>query len=805
MPKKLALRRLKWAAQGIRGNGLRDFRTMGIPLIEIFQATNGILRLDGWARPFKALVEPPSLEILQGDDIVFSTPVNTRRSQDAEAYFDDESIGEVGLFIFLHYESGCDLFAQLRFKTRRREFLLPLGAIKKNAGDSVEPTFIDPWEHGQLGEIDLGYMQLDTRHPRVHGNMEPDHRPVDIIIPVYNGFEYLEPLFDSLKDTEVPYRLIVVDDASPDERIKPLLDAIATTEDNVMLIENKKNRGFVHTVNHGIESSEHDVVILNTDTELPAGWLERLMRPLWLDSSVASATPFTNSGTICSFPKFLENNELFDGLPLETIDDQFRKMIPVYTEVPTGVGFCMALSKKAIDEIGTFDEKSFGKGYGEENDWCQRAIAAGYKNVIVENLFVYHKHGGSFESDEKQELCKKHEKRLLKKHPDYLVDVARFCEADPLAQFRSYVASALRCAELPPVTLAFSHLSGGGAAGYLERQKAESLEKGKAFALLTFEPIERMYHLNVEHRERSFQCCGSSLASILSLLEDVEEVWINELASYEFMQSTLETITEFVRDRKLPGKILVHDFYMVCPSINLLDDRGRYCGIPSDLMRCEACYKTKRFDEEGFGEDILAYRDKWLELLSQNLQIICFSENSKQLLARAFPEFDGVVVHPHEVEPLEKVRTNAYDHEGVRIGFIGKMTYHKGVPIIRALAEETRGSDVSLVLFGDFESEENIEGVKVTGEYRRDDLSRLLQSEEIDLVMIPSIWPETFSYTCSEAISTGLPVASFDLGAPAERVATYERGLVLPLDISPSQIVEEIKQHLRRIEDSETR
>ena len=87
----------------------------------------------------------------------------------------------------------------------------------------------------------------------------------------------------------------------------------------------------------------------------------------------------------------------------------------LYFPMPTGVGFCMGMNLKAIQEVGLLDEENFGKGYGEENDWCQRAIAAGYENVHVDNLFVYHKHGGSFPSEEKQRLLKEHSEALLRK------------------------------------------------------------------------------------------------------------------------------------------------------------------------------------------------------------------------------------------------------------------------------------------------------------------------------------------------------------------------------------------------------
>ena len=69
---------------------------------------------------------------------------------------------------------------------------------------------------------------------------------------------------------------------------------------------------------------------------------------------------------------------------------------PGYPEMPTAVGFCMAISLRAIKRVGLFDEETFGRGYGEENDFCQRAEQAGLRNVLCDNAYVVHHGGASF-------------------------------------------------------------------------------------------------------------------------------------------------------------------------------------------------------------------------------------------------------------------------------------------------------------------------------------------------------------------------------------------------------------------------
>lgn len=95
------------------------------------------------------------------------------------------------------------------------------------------------------------------------------------------------------------------------------------------------------------------------------------------------------------------DNPLFENLDVKSIDKHFKYVVPEYIKVPSGCRFCIAFDKKVCNKIGLYDEV-FGKGYGEENNWSMRAREKGNVNIIVTNLFVYHKHGGSFKSKEKK-------------------------------------------------------------------------------------------------------------------------------------------------------------------------------------------------------------------------------------------------------------------------------------------------------------------------------------------------------------------------------------------------------------------
>ena len=135
-----------------------------------------------------------------------------------------------------------------------------------------------------------------------------------------------------------------------------------------------------------------DVVLLNSDTEVTAGWLQGLQRCLDSDPAIATATPWTNNGEIASLPGFCEVNPVPPDL--EPVAAAVRASgPPAYPELPTAVGFCMAISRRAIGRIGLFDENLFGRGYGEENDFSMRAAAAGLRNVLCDDVYVAHRGG----------------------------------------------------------------------------------------------------------------------------------------------------------------------------------------------------------------------------------------------------------------------------------------------------------------------------------------------------------------------------------------------------------------------------
>ena len=274
---------------------------------------------------------------------------------------------------------------------------------------------------------------------------------VDIIIPVYRDAALTRACIESVFSAADPLmgRIIVINDASPEAAVREYCSALGESP-YIELITHEVNRGFVASVNEGMRATLNDVVLLNSDTEVAGNWLTRLHHIAQSQSDCSTVTPFSNNATICSFPAFCEDNPLPAGLSLGELDSLFSQINAGQScEIPTGVGFCMYITRASLIRVGEFDEAAFGRGYGEENDFCRRAVAAGFQHYHCADVFVKHKGGVSFSTDASP-LQSSAAKVLLRKHPDYDEVVQAFIKRDPARRFRERVTQALEGTAVTP-------------------------------------------------------------------------------------------------------------------------------------------------------------------------------------------------------------------------------------------------------------------------------------------------------------------------------------------------------------------
>ena len=619
------------------------------------------------------------------------------------------------------------------------------------------------------------------------------HPVIDIIVPVYNAYDDLQRCLDSVLRTVVsPCRLILIDDSSPDSRIAGYFETLRSKADpRLLLLRNDVNLGFVGTVNHAMALSQNDVILLNSDTVVTSGWLEKIRRCADSDPRIGTITPFSNNAEICSFPNLCEDNPLPPDMSAEDFNRAIEQAaVPLYPDIPTGVGFCMFIRRALLNEIGLFDAETFGLGYGEENDFCMRAVQAGYRNVLCDDTFILHVGCSSFDS-KKGALTQENMQRLVAKHPTYLKEVTSFIAADPLKPIRDMAYSFLNlqgASGRRSGVLHVLHGRKGGTENHIRHLIAAGRGRLRQYLLATFDDVWILedansgrlitYHLKHEQDE----LWGSLLESLCATF-NIHVCHVHHLAGCRL--GLLEAFAALT----IPYGFTVHDFYLACPTINLLGQDGDYCAAQTGLDICSQCLVAQ---PDFSGIDIVAWRVAHQKFLERAVFVIAPSEWAASTLQRYFPLVDVAVIphgSGHEGEMHEDTLCSVLllpDDGRENIGVLGAIGPVKGARRLEKLVERTRARNLPLrwVVVGyldrQFQAYQDKDRVlTVHGHYDSRDVGVLLDHYRIRLVAFPSAGPETYCYTLTEAWQAGRPALVPPIGALGERVSATGAGWLM--------------------------
>lgn len=603
---------------------------------------------------------------------------------------------------------------------------------------------------------------------------------ITIIVPVFNAFEILQENLRRVKEnTEGPWTLIIVDDASSDERVRPFLKEWTNSKHfasgtNALLLENAENLGFVGSVNRAFEialEQNNHTVLLNSDAFVPKGWAPRLLQPILDDRQVATTTPMSNDAEIFSVPAICKSDPLLPGA-VDTIDLAAQRFDTSASQAPapTGVGFCMAINVAFLKQFPKFDE-AFGRGYGEEVDWCQKVGALGGRHIGIANLFVEHAGGSSFGTATKQQLISNNGMIITARYPTYDRSVQQFISADPLASHRFALGLAWASAQTTGhLDIFIAHSLGGGAEAYLETRLDSLKGQNKAAVVIRVGGIKRLQLELHTHLGVQVMSTGS-VAFCLDLFEPVpmRNVVYSCAAADPDPLGLIELMKGLSSGSGNTLEVLFHDYLPISPSYTLLDAHQQYHGVPSENEADPA----HRFRGPTEIVDLKSWRKGWASLLDQAQKIIVFSDNSRSIVSEAFPSQRAkVTTVPHKVSA--KVQAIPIPGQGPipTVGVLGNIGVHKGAGVLQDLSRHLKASKQGrLVLVGNIDPDYKIYRPSlVHGSYELDELPELVKKYGIQNWLMPSIWPETFSFVTHEMINTGLPVWSFNLGAQGDLV-----------------------------------
>ncbi|MGJ8609451.1 MAG: glycosyltransferase family 2 protein [Octadecabacter sp.] len=623
---------------------------------------------------------------------------------------------------------------------------------------------------------------------------------ITIVLPIYNAFDLVQECLERVQRyTDLHWHLVVIEDCSTDMAVRPwLADWVtktnAATPGRVTLIENAQNRGFIGSVNSGFEVAltrgDH-VVLLNSDALMPDAWASRLIQPLLTEPNAASVTPMSNDAEIFGAPVMCVPVTLSPGE-----GDLIDRTAATFTgdgcviEAPTGVGFCMAMHIDALRRYPQFDT-TFGRGYGEEVDWCQKVRADGGRHLGLASLYVEHRGGQSFGSAAKLELIARNNGVIANRYERYDAEVQDFITHDPLYTPRLALALAWVAARADgqghalPVYMA--HDLGGGAEHYLQRRIADDMAAGGtdradvAVVLRVGGPWR--FQIEVHSTVGVTKGATDDFSVVQQLLKPAQALHL--VYSNGVGDPDPVALPGFLLDLKRTEKdsieVLFHDFFPLSPSYTLLDQNNRFEGVPAASLRNRA-HETRRPD--GTQVTLADWRAAWGALIAAAEDVVVFAQDSFDHVRAAYPQANPTVLRHTLGHTPDLIAAPETDGAPV-IGVLGNIGAQKGANVLVQLGAQV--APKGLVVIGNVDPAFDVgPHTIVHGDYDLTDIEALALKYRISGWLIPSIWPETFSYTIHECLATGLPVWCFDLGAQAEALKRAvdhgARGGVLPLD-----------------------
>ncbi len=648
--------------------------------------------------------------------------------------------------------------------------------IKKNQKNNQSICAYDGYLYGNDIKRDLTLSELRTLI-NTHKNTYDFEIDATIVIPIYNGLEHLKALFPSLlKNTDRNVKIILVDDCSPDKEVVPFIKAFVDEYKNAELVQNENNLGFTATMNKGMSLVKTKYAIwLNTDTVLPNNWVKKLLKPFYQFENIATTTPFTNAGVFFSYPTFGENNTLNSSL--DELNEYFDHVVDYNVNrntIHSGVGFCMGVNMEVWNKVGPLNVEIFGKGYGEENDWCFRALNLKYRHVIVPNLFVEHRHGGSFNSAEKQKLCDEHQQILMNTYPHIMGEVVPAMWN--LDKWKAYRQIAILFESNKNLSLVIDLDSeNNGANDFVKNELKSDKNRNYIFARYTSSNQWRLCFNDLIDPKQTNSIPLFDFCELKNLFEilDIKNVVVNNLAFNYSPEPIVDTLLNLKNIFGFKITYLFHDYLSACPALFLTAKNGVPCKYENS-EKCNECLKNNNYRALQ-RIDIDNWRKVFKKLLLASDRLIFFSKFSSMKICEIYPEIAGkfeIIEHKQIMNDDYTKYESPKDNKIVKIAFVGSFCRIKGSAFYSNLVARFRKEKLraEFIVVGQSDAESFDKKLGYTGRYKREELGQILTENKVNLVIYPSINNETYSYAVQELMTLGIPLVVFAAGAPKERL-----------------------------------
>jgi len=529
-----------------------------------------------------------------------------------------------------------------------------------------------------------------------------------------------------------------------------------------------------------------DVVVCAGGGRVFPRWLQELRLAAYGGEDVAVASPLVG---MCNALCKVVGEGLMDGLGYDDVQEVIEEFggHEDFADVPISAAGCFYLRRDALASLGYFDAGQWGFLREGLVDFCGRGESSGWRQVacVASIMLPLSKApGATFDCCDRLEGISGKMKTAVR------------LRLDERRAARTQVGGDAR-----PAVLSIVFRGGGGTPQTSWDLAAEVARHVRSHVLEVGADQWQLWHVVPGGREllwrRGFTTiieAGDPPDAVRrqALLRLVGELGVGMVHLRHFLNLPPEVVGD-LRDMGLPVVVSLHDFHTLCPNGHLFDASGKFCGADCGKHFAEPdtgpdC-KVLSMNEFRIAasrlrpERAVAWRQRTGGILARANAVVTTSPFAANLLAAKLPGFEGgieVIEHGRDLAWQEPPQADCWPPKGaLRLGVVGHINEMKGGCLLRDLGEQVALSGmrcewhfVGTAERGEYRPPGSIDH----GPYKREALPRILRAISPHVVLVPTVFMETYCHVLTEVWSCGFPVVANDQGALGERIRRHGGG-----------------------------
>ena len=533
----------------------------------------------------------------------------------------------------------------------------------------------------------------------------------------------------------------------------------------------------INSINDIISESSNDVILIKENVIPFKGWISKLIIAAYSNDNIGIVTPISNFSTITliDLPKNIYSPKIINKISEKK-----------YFESPISNDSCVYIKREVFKEL-KFDNTS--DEFSWIYDFTELAQVKGWKSVVDDSTYVYWDKG-QFKSYQKDK---------------YDLSAPYYVQNNPNKNFiKSSVFSKIYdnihkyskedFKRFTKKTVLFSMHNGGGVEYTVKDIIGSISDKFDCYLLKAFKNKLILYKYSNEELiiSEEFNLKYDWNPQFI-YTDEYEQIYFYILINYNidivqidhsiFHTFDLPAIAKLLN---IPIILTLHDFYYICPTYFLLDGDNNYCAGNCGGKPVNCSTRVLWFD---LPVNIVEWKNKWngfVEELFDYCDIIVTANSfTKDMFLNYYPELPSdkitLIEHGSDLIRFNDIHRVPNSYQTIRLLIPGIIGPHKGADFIKQLKSFDVENKLELNYMGAVDDELKDIGI-YHGRYNREDFAKMVYKVKPSFIGIFSLCAETFSYTLTESISTGVPVIASNLGALKNRIESNGGGWLIDIN-----------------------